>query len=70
MYRIQEHVRKTLPKLEQQCSSLDQSYETFKDLLYGAEQSALAIRSVENSEQSLENVEKSLVQLNNILSHR
>ena len=38
MYRIQEHIRKTLPKLEKQSQSLDEISLVFNDLLYGVEQ--------------------------------
>lgn len=69
MYRIQEHIRKTLPKLDQQCLKLDEANAKFKDLLYGVDQSTHAIRSIENAEESLNNVEHALVQLNNLLSH-
>ena len=68
MYRIQEHIRKTLPKLDQQCLKLNESNEKFKDLLYGVEQSTHAIKSIENAEDSLNNIEHTLVQLNNLLS--
>ena len=47
MYRIQEHIRKTLPKLDQQCSTLEATNEKFKDLLYGVEQSTHAIKSID-----------------------
>ena len=38
MYRIQENIRKTLPKLEKQSQSLDEISLVFNDLLYGVEQ--------------------------------
>ena len=47
---------------------LEKTDEIFKDLLYGVDQSALALKSVENSEESLNNIEHSLVELNNLLS--
>ena len=65
---IWEHIRKTIPRLEQQSVKLEKTNEVFKDLLYGVDQSALAIKSIENSEESLNNIEHRLVELNNLLS--
>ena len=106
LYRIQEHIRKSIPKLENQTKKLEDCSTVMKDLNYTMENAQHSIISgtvlitaftggtittadrgrrynlhklfevfskenrfkVENSNQSLNNIEHNLVELNNILS--
>merc|ERR1712137_179478 len=68
LYRIQEHIRKSIPKLENQTKKLEDCSTVMKDLNYTMENAQHSIISVENSNQSLNIIEHNLVELNNILS--
>jgi hypothetical protein len=66
LFRIQEHIRKTIPKLEHQREILENEFGRMKDLNYTVTNAQQSILSVENSSHSLNNIEHNFVELLNL----
>ena len=62
LYRIQQHVRKTLPKLNSSAQSLDISNKELNGLVYDTEFSIQTVKEITRSASTFENIEELLRQ--------
>lgn len=64
MYRIQEHIRKTVPKIEKETSS------RFDNACITLDSISDSVRLVEQGESAIDRIERDLVELNNLLANQ
>ena len=57
LYRIQEHVRKTIPKLSNCVISLDTSDKQLHGLVYDTQFAIQTVKEIDKSESTFENIE-------------
>jgi len=62
LYRIQQHVRKTMPKITNCSHSINASQKELNGLVYDAEFSIQAVKAITESATTFENIEQLLKQ--------
>ena len=57
LYRVQEHVRKTMPKLSNCVDRMETSDQQLHGLVYDTQFAIQTVKEIEKSEQTFENIE-------------
>lgn len=60
LYRVQQHIKKTLPKVVNASNDMKKTNDQIKGLVYDADYATDAIESITNSNEAFSNIEKLL----------
>jgi len=70
MYRIQEHIRKTVPKIEKETERFQHISSRFDNACITLDSISDSVRLVEQGESAIDRIERDLVELNNLLANQ